>query len=69
VLSQTLQPLRNIRGSGDLVAEMPPKLVDFGSRGRKSDAFVVTMVELTAKPAQDRFVSSSVSQTQRRRID
>jgi hypothetical protein len=29
----------------------------------------LALVELTAKPAQDRFVSSSVSQTQRRRID
>jgi hypothetical protein len=29
----------------------------------------LALVELTAKPAQDRFVSNSVSQTQRRRID
>jgi hypothetical protein len=37
---------------------MPPQLVDFGSRGRKSDAFVVTILiaalageDIDAKPA------------------
>src|SRR5712671_6838565 len=52
MLSQTLQSLRNIRGSGDLIAEMPPKLVDLGSCGRKSDAFVVT-IPIAAMPGED----------------
>ena len=44
MLSQTLQALHDICGSGDLIAEMPAKLVDFGSRGGKAHAFVVALL-------------------------
>ena len=59
MLPQPLQASRHVCGSGGLIVEMRAQLVDFGSRGGKAHALVVTLLiaaaagqDIHAKPAR-----------------
>ncbi len=52
MLPQPQQALRHVSGSGGLIVEMRAQLVDFGSRGGKAHALVVTL-PIAAAAGQD----------------